>query len=99
MTNLGTCKHKVLLAKLLLLVLILRKTRTFTLHDALRVLLHLNMLNLSRAYFRISGEFHIQKHLQSPSELIMIIIVLSLLSCSTNYEMILDYDLHVLDLQ
>ena len=28
----------------------------------------------------------------------MIIIVLSLLSCSTNYEMILDYNLHVLDL-
>ena len=67
MTSLGTCKHKVLLAKLLLLVLILRKTRKFTLHDALRVLLHINMQNLSRASFRVSVEFHIQKHLQSPS--------------------------------
>lgn len=95
----GNFKHKVLLA-ILLLLLILRKTRKFTLRDVLHVLLHLNMLDLSKAYLRVSVGFHIQKHLHSPSQLIMIIIVLSLLSCSTNYEMMrLDYNLHVLDLQ
>ena len=59
-TNLGTCKHKVLSA-------IIKTRRGFTLHNVWGTLLHLTVMNLRKASLRILVELHIQKCLQFPS--------------------------------
>lgn len=81
-------------------LLAIKERSGFTLHDGQGALPCLEVMTLRRAALRTLVEPHIQNHLPSPSLLVLIIIVLSLLSCSTNYEMMrLDCNLHILGLK